>query len=135
MQAIILCGGSATRLGAAAKHTPKLLMKVKGRSILQWQCEFLKEAGVQELILATGHLHDVLQNTIGGSYNGISIRYCRENKKLDTGGAIKKRNAVHTEFSVLCAERGCPMAKLLAQRNGVYVSRGHDGLAAICLGG
>ncbi|MCY3722320.1 MAG: sugar phosphate nucleotidyltransferase [Candidatus Poribacteria bacterium] len=89
MQAIILCGGSATRLGAAAKHTPKLLMKVKGRSILQWQCEFLKDVGVQELILATGHLHDVLQNSIGESYNGISIRYCRENKKLDTGGAIK----------------------------------------------
>lgn len=89
MQAIILCGGSATRLGATAKHTPKLLMKVKDRSILQWQCEFLKEVGVQELILATGHLHDVLQNTIGESYNGVSIRYCREDKKLDTGGAIK----------------------------------------------
>ena len=89
MQAIILCGGSATRLGAAAKNTPKLLMKVKGRSILQWQCDYLKEVGVQELILATGHLHDVLQNTIGESYKGISIRYCKEHKKLDTGGAIK----------------------------------------------
>ena len=74
MQAIILCGGSAARLGTTAKHTPKLLMKVKGRSILQWQCEFLKEVGVQELILATGHLHDVLQNSIGESYDGISIR-------------------------------------------------------------
>lgn len=89
MQAIILCGGSATRLGVAAKYTPKLLMKVKGRSILQWQCEFLREVGVQELILATGHLHDVLQNSIGESYKGISIRYCREKRKLDTGGAIK----------------------------------------------
>ena len=89
MQAIILCGGHATRLGATAKHTPKLLLKIKNRSILQWQCEFLKEVGVQELILATGHLHDVLQYTIGESYNGISIRYCRENEKLDTGGAIK----------------------------------------------
>ncbi len=89
MQAIILCGGSATRLGATAKHTPKLLLKVKNRSILEWQCGFLKEAGVQELILATGHLHDVLRDTIGRSYNGIPVRYCKENKKLDTGGAIK----------------------------------------------
>ena len=31
----------------------------------------------------------MLQNTIGESYKGISIRYCREDKKLDTGGAIK----------------------------------------------
>ena len=89
MQAIILCGGSATRLGATAKHTPKLLMKVKNRTILEWQCGFLKEAGVQELVLATGHLHDVLRDTIGESYNGIPVRYCKENKKLDTGGAIK----------------------------------------------
>lgn len=89
MQAIILCGGSATRLGATAKHTPKLLMKVKGRSVLDWQLDFLKEVGVQELILATGHLHDVLQSTLGESYQEIHIRYCKEDKKLDTGGAIK----------------------------------------------
>ena len=89
MQAIILCGGNATRLGTAAKHTPKLLLKVKGRSILERQCDFLKDVGVKELILATGHLHDILQNTIGESYKGIRIRYCKESKKLDTGGAIK----------------------------------------------
>jgi D-glycero-alpha-D-manno-heptose 1-phosphate guanylyltransferase len=89
MQAIILCGGSATRLGTVAKHTPKLLMKVKGRSILEWQCDYLKEVGIQELILATGHLHDVLRSTLGASYQGIPIRYCKEDKKLDTGGAIK----------------------------------------------
>ena len=89
MQAIILCGGSATRLGATAKHTPKLLMKVKNRSVLEWQCDFLKAVEIHELILATGHLHDVLQNTIGKSYKGIPIRYCKEDKKLDTGGAIK----------------------------------------------
>ena len=90
MQAIILCGGSATRLGSTAKHTPKLLLKVKNRSIFEWQCDFLKEAGVQELILATGHLHDVLRDTVGESYEGIPVRYCKENRKLDTGGAIKK---------------------------------------------
>jgi len=89
MQAIILCGGSATRLGAAAKHVPKLLMKVKSHSIFQWQCGFLKEAGIQEIILATGHLHDELRNAIGASYDGIPIRYCKEDRKLDTGGAIK----------------------------------------------
>ncbi|RKU12414.1 hypothetical protein C6503_17505 [Candidatus Poribacteria bacterium] len=97
MQAIILCGGSATRLGAVAKYTPKLLMKVKGRSILEWQCDYLKEVGVQELILATGHLHDVLKSTLGEFYQGIRIRYCKENKKLDTGGAIK--NAMRYIYS------------------------------------
>ena len=97
MQAIILCGGSATRLGTVAKHTPKLLMKVKGRSILEWQCDYLKEVGIQELILATGHLHDVLKSALGEFYQGIRIRYCKEDKKLDTGGAIK--NAMRYIYS------------------------------------
>ena len=89
MQAIILCGGSATRLGTVAKHVPKLLMKVKNRSIFEWQYDFLSETGVREIILATGHLHDELRNAIGDSYKGMPIRYCKEDKKLDTGGAIK----------------------------------------------
>ena len=89
MQAIILCGGSATRLGAVARHVPKLLMEVKGRFILEWQLDLLKEVGVVELILATGHLHEVLESTLGEFYQGIRIRYCKEDKKLDTGGAIK----------------------------------------------
>ena len=103
MQAIILCGGSATRLGATAKHTPKLLLKVKNRSVLDHQCDFLKEVGVQELILATGHLHDVLRDTLGTSYKGIPIRYCKETKKLDTGGALKNamRHIRDSPFFVL----------------------------------
>ena len=73
MQAIILCGGSATRLGVTTKHTPKLLLEVGNRSVLDRQCDFLEKVGVQELILATGHLHDVLQNVIGESCKGIRL--------------------------------------------------------------
>ncbi len=103
MQAIILCGGRATRLGKTAERTPKLLMQVKGRSVLDWQCDFLKEVGVQELILATGYLHNVLQETVGNTYKGLSIRYCKDDRKLDTGGALKNamRSIQGSPFFVL----------------------------------
>ena len=43
MQAIILCGGLSTRLGDITKDTPKILLKVGYRTILDIQLELLKE--------------------------------------------------------------------------------------------
>ena len=89
MQAIILCGGLSTRLGDITKAIPKILLDIQGRTVLDWQIDFLKEAGVDEVILASGHLHDRLYEAVGESFNGVPIRYAKEEKRLGTGGAIK----------------------------------------------
>lgn len=89
MQAIILCGGLATRLGETAKTLPKILLKIAGKTVLEWQIHLLKEAGVTEVVLASGHLHDVLYERVGKVYAGMRIRYAKEEKKLGTGGAIQ----------------------------------------------
>ena len=89
MQAIILCGGLATRLGAAAKTVPKVLLEIAGKTVLEWQIRLLKDAGVTEAVLASGHLHDVLHARVGDNYAGIRIRYAKEEKRLGTGGAIQ----------------------------------------------
>lgn len=92
MQAIILCGGLATRLGETAKTIPKILLDIAGQTVLAWQIQMLKDVNVQEVILASGHLHDVLYEQVGDHYNGVRIRYAKEEKRLGTGGAI--RNAM-----------------------------------------
>lgn len=89
MQAIILCGGLATRLGEAAKTVPKVLLEIAGETVLEWQIQLLKDAGVTEAVLASGHLHDVLYERVGDNYAGIRIRYAKEEKRLGTGGAIQ----------------------------------------------
>ena len=89
MQAIILCGGLATRLGEAAKTVPKVLLEIAGKTVLEWQIRLLVEAGVTEAVLASGHLHDVLYGQVGDNYAGIRIRYAKEEKRLGTGGAIQ----------------------------------------------
>ncbi len=89
MQAIILCGGLATRLGEAAKTVPKVLLEIAGKTVLEWQIQLLKDAGVTEAVLASGHLHDVLYERVGDNYAGIRIRYAKEEKRLGTGGAIQ----------------------------------------------
>lgn len=103
MQAIILCGGLATRLGEAAKNVPKILLDIAGQTVLDWQLRRLKQAEVSEVILASGHLHDILYERVGGCYGDVQIRYAKEEKKLGTGGAISlAMQQIHTSpFFVL----------------------------------
>lgn len=89
MQAIILCGGLATRLGDVTKTVPKVLLEIAGKTVLEWQIRLLVEAGVTEAVLASGHLHDVLYERVGNNYAGIRILYAKEEKRLGTGGAIQ----------------------------------------------
>ena len=89
MQAIILCGGLATRLGETAKTVPKVLLEIAGKTVLEWQIQLLKDAGVTEAVLASGHLHDVLYERVGDNHIGVRIRYAKEEKRLGTGGAIQ----------------------------------------------
>jgi len=89
MQAIILCGGLATRLGDTTKTVPKVLLDIAGKTVLEWQIQLLKDANVQEVILASGHLHNVLYERVGEQYAGVRVRYTKEEKRLGTGGAIQ----------------------------------------------
>ena len=89
MQAIILCGGLATRLGGTVKTLPKILLEIAGKTVLEWQIQLLRDVGVTSVVLASGHLHDVLYARVGDAYAGMSICYAKEEKRLGTGGAIQ----------------------------------------------
>lgn len=89
MNAIILCGGLATRLGELVKDTPKVMLEVKGRSVIDWQLDKLRQAGISQVVLAAGHLAEVLQASLGENHQGIKLIYAIEPERLGTGGAIK----------------------------------------------
>lgn len=89
MNAIILCGGLSTRLGEITKETPKIMLPVGGKPILDWQLEKLKSVNVQEVVLAAGHLAHVLYHQADTKRLGMELTYAIEDKKLGTGGAIK----------------------------------------------
>jgi len=89
MNAIILCGGLSTRLKDITKNIPKVLLEIKGRTVLDWQLEKLKSVGISEVVLAAGHLSQVLKDIAGEQRNGVKIIYAIEPERLGTGGAIK----------------------------------------------
>ena len=89
MNAIILCGGLSTRLGEITKSIPKVLLDIKGKTVLEWQIEKVQKLGIRQVVLAAGHLSDELFKTVGLHVGGTDLIYAIEKERLGTGGAIK----------------------------------------------
>ena len=130
MQAIILCGGLATRLGETTKTIPKVLLNIEDRTVLDWQLQLLKDANVTEVILASGHLHDVLYERVGGCRRGVRIRYAREEKRLGTGGAIQNAMKQIKRYPFFVLNGDVLLADFSLQR---MLDRFHGGMTGLLL--
>ncbi len=88
--AVILAGGLGTRLRPLTDTTPKPLLPIKGKPILQHIIENLKYHGVTNIILSIGYKAEIVQAYFNKLNNlGINLRYSIEPEPLGTGGAIK----------------------------------------------
>jgi dTDP-glucose pyrophosphorylase len=86
--AVIMAGGRGTRLGELTKHTPKPLMTVAGRSIIEWIVLGLVGDGVREIWVSVNYLADQIEEHLGdGSRLGCSVRYLREDPDVPLGTA------------------------------------------------
>jgi mannose-1-phosphate guanylyltransferase/phosphomannomutase len=89
MKAFVLCGGEGTRLRPYTYDTPKPLLKVGGKAILQYVIENLRKGGVDDICLTVGYLHEQIMDFFGdGSKLGTKISYSVEEEKLNTAGSI-----------------------------------------------
>ena len=130
MQAIILCGGLATRLGETTKTIPKVLLNIGDRTVLDWQLQLLRDVGVKEVILASGHLHDVLYEHVGHDYHGVRIRYAKEKKRLGTGGAIQNAMKQIKRFPFFVLNGDVLLTDFSLQR---MLDRFHGGMTGLLL--
>lgn len=87
-EAIILAGGFGTRLRSVVSNVPKPMAPVAGRPFLAYVLDRLKGQGYSHVVLATGYLHEKVEEYFGKDYHGITIDYAHELSPLGTGGAI-----------------------------------------------
>lgn len=91
MKAMILAAGLGKRLRPLTETTPKPLLKVGNKPLIQYHVERLASAGVRELVINTSWLGDQIEAFLGdGSRFGVDIAWSRENEPLETGGGIRR---------------------------------------------
>lgn len=92
MKAMIFAAGLGTRLRPLTDHTPKALIPVAGKPMLEHVILKLRDAGFDELVVNIHHLGDQIIGFLHAHENfGLTIHISDErNRLLDTGGGIKK---------------------------------------------
>ena len=90
MKAVVLVGGEGTRLRPLTLTTPKQMLPVGGRPMIERVLEWLAGHGVDEAILSLGYRPDAfLRAYPDGKSCGVLLRYAVEASPLDTAGAIR----------------------------------------------
>ena len=91
MKAMILAAGLGSRMRPLTDHTPKPMLKVAGKPLIEHQVIKLVEAGVKQVVINTAYLAEQIEEYLGdGSRLGCEIQYSREDEPLETGGGIFK---------------------------------------------
>lgn len=92
MKAMILAAGRGERMRPLTDKTPKPLLRVAGKPLIQWHIEALQRAGFTEIVINHAWLGEQIESTLsnGGQF-GVNIEYSAEGAEgLETGGGIHR---------------------------------------------
>ena len=100
MKALILAAGRGERMRPLTDRTPKPLIEVRGKRLVEWHLEALVRAGVREVVVNTAWLEDQFPATLGdGSRYGVRITYSFEGR--DHGGALETAGGIAKALPLL----------------------------------
>ena len=96
MKAMIFAAGLGTRLKPLTDTLPKALVPLAGKTLLQWQIEKLKAAGIRDIVVNIHHFPDMIINYLKDNDNfGCNIQVSDERDMLlETGGGLRKAEAL-----------------------------------------
>jgi MurNAc alpha-1-phosphate uridylyltransferase len=92
MRAMILAAGRGERLRPLTDTTPKPLLDINGKTLIEYHLERLADTGFREIVINLAHLGEMIRDRLGnGSTWGLNIHYSQEpDGALDTGGGIQQ---------------------------------------------
>jgi NDP-sugar pyrophosphorylase family protein len=106
MQCVILAAGKGTRLRPLTENTPKPLIKVAGKPLLDHIVEALPSA-VDKLIIVTGYLEDQIKDYCGEEFHGRKVTYVHQDEQKGTAHALwlcKEKLMGHGRFLFMFAD-------------------------------
>ena len=74
MKAVILAAGTASRLRPLTENTPKCLLKVNGKTLLERTLDNFVANGITDFLIVTGYLEEMIQTFVTCKYPGLNIQ-------------------------------------------------------------
>lgn len=128
---VLMVGGLGTRLRPLTNDTPKPLLKVGNKPILETIIESFSKYGFKDFILSINYKSEMFEKYFGdGSSLGVNITYIHETKRLGTAGALSlMKDKLQQDFFVMNGD-------LLTNINFDYLLKFHkesDAKATMCV--
>lgn len=99
IDAVLMAGGKGERLRPLTEHTPKPLLPVGDKAIIDYNIDNLAYYGVKNISVTVNYLKEQLEEHFAREYNGIKVQCVREPRFLGTIGSLRfvekfKNNAI-----------------------------------------
>ena len=90
MKALVFAAGKGERMRPLTDTTPKPLLPVRGKPLIEWHLEKLAALGVEEVVVNTSWLAHAFEPVLGqGDRWGLRLHYSHEGPEpLETGGGM-----------------------------------------------
>lgn len=90
MKAVVMAGGSGSRLRPLTIQRPKPMIPLVNKPVINHILDLLKRHGITEVIITVQYQADIIQDYFGdGTGFGIKIHYSAEETPLGTAGSVK----------------------------------------------
>ncbi len=136
MKAMILAAGFGKRMRPLTETTPKPLLEVAGKCLIEYHIENIAKAGIKEIVINTHWLAEKIPQSLGsGERWGVSLQYSHEPDILETAGGILQALPTlcerDSQFLVVNGDvySELDLARLLAQAP--RLSEGHQAYLAL----
>lgn len=81
-------------MGPFGDEVPKPIAPICNKPLLQYQLEYMKDVGIEDIIVVIGHLgHRIIQTLGDGSQLGLRIQYVEQEKRLGLAHAVGQLEA------------------------------------------
>ena len=94
MKAMILAAGYGTRMRPITYTMPKPMVPLAGRPLIAHLVDFVRAAGVNEIVINLHHFPEVLEQYLRGAFTDVTFHFSREPEILGTGGGLRKVRAL-----------------------------------------
>lgn len=99
IDAVIMAGGEGKRLLPLTENTPKPLLKIGNRPILEYGVDLLRKFGISNLYISVNYLKEMVKDHFeDGSDFEMNIKYVPEKRPLGTMGAVSLINNFKNDY-------------------------------------